>query len=183
MTTCIKIIQVPICGYIILSKLLSICKYANQSVLNSLSALFVCARLIWLKMKLSLLYGLTLYSFILVSRRIVINSYPLCRNGGRSTWGNRQTTVVRLRSLQESGSNEKQQTLFTLPSSPAAREEIVSLVQGWALSEAEEGPAVQVEVTDNGVIFGFKASQKSYLALDVISSDDNSVLINSLSVV
>lgn len=134
-------------------------------------------------MKLLLLYGLTLYSFILVSRRIVINSYPLCRNGGRSTWGSRQTTVVRLRSLQESGSNEKQQTLFTLPSSPAAREEIVSLVQGWALSEAEEGPAVQVEVTDNGVIFGFKASQKSYLALDVISSDDNTVRINSRSVV
>ena len=40
-----------------------------------------------------------------------------------------------------------------------------------------------MEVTENGVVFGFKSSKNSYLALDVIRSEGNAVHINSRSVV
>ena len=111
---------------------------------------------------------------------MVVKSYSMRRFGPSSTFRDSRTL---LRSLRQSGRDEQAQTLWILPNSPASSEQVISFVQSWAQGEAEEGPAVQVEVTENGVIFSFKASPASYLALDVVTSEDNSVRINSRSVV
>ena len=90
--------------------------------------------LIWL------ICTLTVYILFPMKWLVVTNSYYLSRNLGRSSRGALQTTVSPMRSLRQSGSNEKHQTLFILPSGRTSSEKVLSFVQSWAQSEAEGGP-------------------------------------------
>lgn len=67
---------------------------------------------------------------------------------------------------------EDRRKLWILPNSPVSKEEVCRYLSDWGNEAAAEGTAVSVESAEEGILFTFKASTESYLAFDVLSTEN-----------